>query len=178
MKKMSRSPAHSLLSSSFKPSFLFFFILIYIFWAIQPIHHTRTYTIPKKLSPPLPLGGLKFFFNISVSGRRVAGGTLGCACVCAVCCVCVCVGWWSFFTSSVSLHSISIHCHHQFITTLFFFPCRSSTGEKVSYLSIHPSTFHPFFSIQLLFFSFSLYVLNLWTDWTLGNSPSSFSYYC
>ena len=86
--------------------------------------------------------------------------------------------WWSLFTSSVSLHSLSTHCHHQFITTLSFFPCRSSTGEKGE-LSLHPSTSHPFFSypvVILLFFS--LYVLNLWTDWTLGNSPSSLSYNC
>ena len=49
----------------------------------------------------------------------------------------VCVCWWSLFTSSVSLYFLSIHCHHQFITTLFFFPCRSSTGEKGE-LSLHP----------------------------------------
>ena len=69
-------------------------------------------------------------------------------CVCA-CCVC----WWSLFTSSVSLHSLSIHCHHQFITTLFFFPCRSSTGEKGE-LSLHPLLINSLV-IQLLFFSFS-----------------------
>ena len=86
--------------------------------------------------------------------------------------------WWSLFTSSVSLHSLSIHCHHQFITTLFFFPCRSSTGEKGE-LSLHPSTSHPFFSNPVVILSFSLYVLNLWTDdWTLGNSLSSLFYNC
>ena len=85
---------------------------------------------------------------------------------------------WFFFTSSVSLHSLSIHCHHQFITTLSLFPCKSSTGGKGE-LSLHPFTSHPFFSypvVILLFFS--LYVLNLWTDWTLGNSLSSLFYNC
>ena len=62
--------------------------------------------------------------------------------------------WWSFFTSSVSLHSLSIHCHHQYITTLSFFPCRSSTGEKGE-LSLHPFTSHPFFSFPVVILSFS-----------------------
>ena len=90
-----------------------------------------------------------------------------------VCCVC----WWSLFTSSVSLHSLSTHCHYQFITTLFFFPCRSSTGEKGE-LSLHPFISHPFFSNPVVILSFFLYVLNLWTDSTLGNSLSSLSYNC
>ena len=117
----------SLLSSSF--IFIFF-----LFWAIQPIHHTHTHTNPiNYLSPAAWRPKKKFFFKIL--GRQVAGESsdlLGCVCV-----LCVCVCWWSFFTSSVSLHSLSIHCHYQFITTLSFFPCRS-TGEKGE-LSLHPS---------------------------------------
>ena len=62
--------------------------------------------------------------------------------------------WWSLFTSSVSLHSLSTHCHHQFITTLSFFPCRSGTGEKGE-LSLHPFTSHPFFSYPVVILLFS-----------------------
>ena len=50
--------------------------------------------------------------------------------------------------------------------------------KKVSCLSIHPSTSHPFFSNPVVILSFSLYVLNWWTDWTLGNSLSFLSYNC
>ena len=92
---------------------------------------------------------------------------LGCVCVC-----CVCVGWWSFFTSSVSLHFLSIHCHHQLVTTLFSFLAGAVLVKKVSSFSIHPSTSHPFSSNPVGILSFSLYVLNLWTDWTLWNSRS------
>ena len=110
---------------------------------------------------------------------------------------CVCVGG-PFFTSSVSLHSLSTHCHHQFITTLSFFPCRSSTGEKGE-LSLHPFTSHPFLVNQLLFLYLSpsmfstcgltgllgtFYLLfptiaglETFTG-LLGDSLSSFSYNC
>ena len=43
--------------------------------------------------------------------------------------------------------------------------------------SIHPLLIHSLV-IQLLFFSLSLYVLNLWTEWSLGNSLSSLYYNC
>ena len=60
-----------------------------------------------------------------------------------MCVLCVCVGWWSFFTSSVSLHSPSIHCHYQFSCYYSFsFPVGAALLKKVSYL---PSI-HPFFS--------------------------------
>ena len=90
----------------------------------------------------------------------------------------MCVGWRSFFTSSVSLHSLSIHCHHQLVTTLFSFLAGAVLVKKVSSFSIHPSTSHPFSSNPVVILSFFLYVLNLWTDWTLGNSLSSLSYNC
>ena len=133
---MSCSPAWSLPSSSFKPSFLFFLFLFLFFFGLSSPYTIHTLIQILLIISPLPPGGLKkkIFFNIQ--GRQVAGESsdlLGCVCVC-----CVCVCWWSFFTSSVSLHSLSSHCHHQFITTLFFFPCRSSTGEKGE-LSLHPS---------------------------------------
>ena len=130
---------------------LFIFIFFFLFWAIQPIHYTHTHTNPINHLPPAAWRpSKKIFFNIQ--GLQVAGGSsdlLGCVCVC-----CVCVGWWSLFTSSVSLHSLSIHCHYQFITTLFFFSCRSSTGEKGE-LSLHPSIhFHSFFSIPVVILLF------------------------
>ena len=89
-----------------------------------------------------------------------------------MCVLCVCVGWWSFFTSSVSLHFLSIHCHHQLVTTLFSFLAGAVLVKKVSSFSIHPSTSHPFYSNPVVILSFSLYVLNLWTDWNLWNSLS------
>ena len=95
-----------------------------------------------------------------------------------MCVLCVCVGWWSFFTSSVSLHSLSIHCHHQLVTTLFSFLAGAVLVKKVSSFSIHPSTSHPFSSNPVVILSFFLYVLNLWTDWTFGNSLFSLSYNC
>ena len=123
---------------AFFPLLLIFIFIL--FWAIQPIHHTHTHTNPINHLPPAAWRPKKIFFNIQ--GRQVAGGSsdlLGCVCVCAVC---VCVGW-SLFTSSVSLHSLSTLCHYQFMTTLFFFPCRSSSGEKGElslHLSIHFSS--------------------------------------
>ena len=75
--KMSRSPAWSLLSSSFKPSFLFFLFLFLFFWAIQPIQTLF-------IIFPLPQGGLKKKFFLNIRGRQVAGGSsdlLGCVCV-------------------------------------------------------------------------------------------------
>ena len=87
-----------------------------------------------------------------------------------MCVLCVCVCWWSLFTSSVSLHSLSIHCHYQFSYYYsFFFPCRSSSVEEGE-LSLHPSLILSlaFQLLQMTFF-FSLYVLHLWTDWTLGD---------
>ena len=89
-----------------------------------------------------------------------------------MCAVCVCVGWWSFITSSVSLHFLSIHCHYQLVTTLFSFLAGAVLVKKVSGFSIHPSTSHPSYSNPVVILSFSLYVLNLWTDWTLWNSLS------
>ena len=165
--------------SSFKPSFLFFYIFLFIlFWAIQPIHYTHIHTNPINYLLPCRLAASKKNFFLNIRGRQVAGGELWSSRV-RVCVLCVCVLVVLFHFLCFSLHSLSTHCHYQFITTLSFFPCRSSTGEKGE-LSLHPFiTSHPVFSypvVILLFFS--LYVLNLWTDWTLGNSLSSLSYNC
>ena len=117
----------SLLSSSF--------IFIFFYFGLSSPYTIHTLIQSLLIISPLPPGGLKKKFFFKILGRQVAGESsdlLGCVCV-----LCVCVCWWSFFTSSVSLHSIHSYCHYQFITTLFFFPCRS-TGEKGE-LSLHPS---------------------------------------
>ena len=125
------------------------------------------------ISPPATWWPKKFFFNIQ--GRQVAGETsdlVGCVCVCAVC-VCRLVVLFSLPLSLfTSIHPF-ISTTSSVITT-FFFLCRSSTVEKGE-LSFHPSISHPFFSNPVVTnsFSFFLYVLYLWTDWTLGNSSTT-----
>ena len=145
MKKMSRSPCHwtlsclpsSLLSSSFN-------FILFLFWAIQPIHYTHTHTNSiNHLSPAAWRPKKKIFLNIL--GRQVAGESsdlLGCVCVC---CVCVCVG--GPFSLPLSLFTLYpfIVTTSSVMTTLFFFPCRSSSVEEGE-LSLHPSIFHPFFT--------------------------------
>ena len=109
-----------LVSSVFFLQAFFPLLLIFIFilfWAIQPIHYTHIHTNPINYLSPAAWQPKKNFFK-NILGRQVAGESsdlLGCVCV-----LCVCAGWWSFFTSSVSLHSPSIHCHYQFTTTLFY----------------------------------------------------------
>ena len=94
-------------------------------------------------------------------------------------CVCRLVVFFHFLClSSLSIHSLSPSVHNYSLLLSFSFPAGAALVRKVSCLSIHPSTSHPFFSYPVVILSFSLYVLNLWTDWTLGNSLSSCSYNC
>ena len=96
--------------------------------------------------------------------------------MCAVC-VCRLVVLFHFLClSSLSIHSLSLSVHNYSLSLSFSLPTGAALVKKVSCLSIHPSTSHPFFSNPVVILSFSLYVLNLWTDWTLGNSLSSLFY--
>ena len=88
---------------------------------------------------------------------------LGRACVC-----CVCMCWWSLFTSSVSLHSYPLSSPVQLITT-FSFLAGAALLKKVSYFSIHSSHLLLAFQLLQLTLSFFLYVLYLWSYWTLGD---------
>ena len=164
---MSRSPCHwtlsclpsSLLSSSF--NFIFFYFGLTSPYTI----HTLIQSL--KIISPLPPGGLKNFFK-NILGRQVAGESsdlLGCVCVC---CVCVCVG--GPFSLPLSLFTLYPFIVTTSSVTLFSFPAGAALLKKVSYHSIHPSLILSlvFQLLQMTFF-FSLYVLHLWTDWTLGD---------
>ena len=122
------------LLSSFQPSFLFFYFF-YFYFGLSSLYIIHTLIQSLQIISPLPPGGLKKKIFFKILGRQVAGESsdpVGCVCVC-----CVCVGWWSFFTSSVSLRSPSIHSLSLQVHLLFFFPCRSSPVEKGE-LSLHP----------------------------------------
>ena len=94
--------------------------------------------------------------------------------MCAVC-VCRLVVLFHFLCLS-SLHSLSLSVHNYSLLLSFSLPTGAALVKKVSCLSIHPSTSHPFFSNPVVILSFFLYVLNLWTEWTLGISLSSLFY--
>ena len=96
-----------------------------------------------------------------------------------MCAVCVCrlmVLFHFLCLSSLSIHSLSLSVHNYSLLLSFSLPKGAALVKKVSCLSIHPSTSHPFFSNPVVILSFFLYVLNLWTEWTLGNSLSSLFY--
>ena len=128
---MSRSPAHSFLSS-FKPSFLsflFFYFFIFLGYLAYNTPYTHSHKTLQILSPPpTPL-----FFYPPVVGERF----VGCMCVCAMR-VCRLVVLFHFLClSSLSIHSFSLPVQ---LSLLFLsFPAGAALLEKVSYLSIHPS---------------------------------------
>ena len=176
---MNRSPARSHLSSSSKPSFLFLKLFLFLFYfGLSSLYTIHTFIQILLIIFPLPPGGLKkkFFFNIQ--GRQVAGESsdlLGCVCVC---CVCVCrlvVPFHFLCLSSLSIYSLSPSVHNY---SLFLSLQEQHWWKRWAVSpSIHPHLIHSLV-IQLLFFSFSLYVLILWTDSTIGKFPSSLSYNC
>ena len=146
---MSRSPAHWTLSCLPSSLLSFSFIFLeFILGYLACIHHTHTHTIPKNYLSPAAWRPKKFY----IRGRQVAGESsdlLGCVYVCAVC---VCVGWLSLFTSSVSLHSLFIHCLHQFSYNYSFsFPVGAALLKKVRDLSIYPFFSNPVVTDNFLF---------------------------
>ena len=152
----------NLLSSSFN------FIL---FWAIQPIHHTHIHTIQSLIIiSPLPPDGKKMF--LTTQAARWQGRSL----IFQGACMCVCVQVGSPFSLPLSLFTLYLFIvtTSSVITTLFFFPCRSSTVEKGE-LSLHPSISHSFFSNPVvtsnsLFLPLCSLLVDLLDSWELSFS--------
>ena len=137
------------------------FLTVFILSYLPYVYHTHIYTNSRNPLSPAAWQPKTFFISQYAGSQERALIFQG-AHVCGVCVI----------RLVVSFHFLCLYSFLppvQLITTSLFFPFRSSTFEKGE---LHPSISHSFFSNPVVtnIFSFFLYVLHLWTDWTLGNS--------